>query len=35
MKKTPIKAVCVFRDDIKGYVLFQEDLETKETIIKK
>lgn len=34
MKKNPIKAVCVFRDDIKGYVLFQEDLETKETIIK-
>lgn len=34
MKKTPVKAVCVFNDGIKGYVHFQEDLETRETIIK-
>ena len=36
MKKTPVKAVCVFdkKDGIKGYVLFQEDLKKRETIIK-
>ena len=33
MKKTPVKAVCVFKGGIKGYVLFKEDL-NKETIIK-
>ena len=34
MKKTPVQAVCVFKDGIKGYVLFKEDLNKKETIIK-
>ena len=34
MKKTAIQAVCVFKDGIKGYVLFKEDLKNKETIIK-
>tara|TARA_B100000963_G_C22172470_1_gene470877 strand:- start:47 stop:514 length:468 start_codon:yes stop_codon:yes gene_type:complete len=34
MKKTAIQAVCVFKDEIKGYVLFKEDLKKKETIIK-
>ena len=37
-KKTPIEAVCVFHSyqdsDIKGYVVFKEDLAKKDTIIK-
>ena len=34
MKKIAIQAVCVFKDGIKGYVLFKEDLKNKETVIK-